>query len=255
MAKCVTEGPGLPGRQCTVVAGRVGEPLAVRHAMRSRRTGGSSSTRPMFLCVLGWGSNERDMADLMRYVAPYNDFASLRAPLTLEEAGPQGGAYSWFHDCVPTGEDLDRDAFAAASAIDAWVTDNIPSGRDVVPLGFSQGGLLAVHLLRVHPERYRAAVSLSGFLAPGRVDGSAPADSRLAARAGGRTGGPRAAAWWRGAWPGGGWGRCAGVGCRRDAAGGGCPGPGSGGLAGWMGAPRPIPEGRRGRRRWSSDTA
>ena len=121
------------------------------------------------------------MADMMRYVAPYNDFASLRAPLVLQRAGEwTPGAYSWFHDCVPTGEDLDRDAFAAAGAIDRWVEANVPADRPVVPLGFSQGGLLVIHLLRVHPERYRASVSLSGFLAPGKVKGTAPADDRLA---------------------------------------------------------------------------
>ncbi len=40
--------------------------------------------------------------------------------------------------------------------------------------------MLAIHLLRVHPERYRASISLSGFLAPGVVAGSAPADDRVA---------------------------------------------------------------------------
>lgn len=49
-----------------------------------------------------------------------------------------------------------------------------------VPIGFSQGGLLAIHLLRMHPERYRASISLSGFLAPGLVRGTAPADDRIA---------------------------------------------------------------------------
>ena len=114
---------------------------------------------------------------MMRYVAPYNDFASLLAPLTLQPAGRFApGAYSWLHDCVDTGEDLDRDAFAAAKAIDDWVSANIPDDRAVVPIGFSQGGLLAIHLLRVHPERYAATISLSGFLAPGTVAGTAPAD-------------------------------------------------------------------------------
>lgn len=89
------------------------------------------------------------------------------------------GAYSWFHDSVPQGDDLDYDAFAAATAVDEWVENNIADDRPVIPLGFSQGGLLAIHLLRVHPERYTAAIPLSGFLAPGNVPGTAPADDRL----------------------------------------------------------------------------
>lgn len=171
----------LIGRESDVVPGRFGEPLQVTHVQYSRGGGNAAPKRPLFLCLHGWGSNEADLADMMRYIAPYNDFASLRAPLTLQPAGRFApGAYSWLHDCVDTGEDLDRDAFAAAKAIDDWVSANIPDDRAVVPIGFSQGGLLAIHLLRVHPERYTATISLSGFLAPGLVEGTAPADGRVA---------------------------------------------------------------------------
>lgn len=166
----------LVGRKSTVVPGHYGESLHVTHAALSRGDAKSSPNRPMFLCLHGWGSNEEDLADIMRYVAPYNDYASLRAPLELESPGGySAGAYSWFHESVPVGEDLDYDALAAAEAIDAWVSENIPDERDVVPIGFSQGGVLAVHVLRVHPERYRAAITLSGFLAPGPL----PGDERL----------------------------------------------------------------------------
>lgn len=171
----------LIGRESTVVAGRFGEPLTVEHAVFSRGT--PAPRRPMFLCLHGWGSNEDDLVDLMRFVAPYNDYVSLRAPLTLQRSnGMVPGAYSWLHDAVPSGDDLDYDAFAAAQAIDAWVEANIAAERDVVPFGFSQGGMLAIHLLRIHPERYRAVISLSGFVARGGVPGTAPADARLAER-------------------------------------------------------------------------
>lgn len=170
----------LIGRESTVVPGRFGEPLTVTDVVWSRGGGNAAPRRPIFLCLHGWGSNEEDLADLMRHIAPYNDFASLRAPLQVPGFGP--GAYSWFHDGVPSGEDLDYDAYAAATAIDAWVAVNVADDRDVVPIGFSQGGALAIHLLRVHPERYRAAISLSGFLAPGVVAGTAPADDRLPER-------------------------------------------------------------------------
>ena len=138
----------LIGRESDVVPGRFGEPLQITHVQYSRGGGNTAPKRPLFLCLHGWGSNETDLADMMRYVAPYNDFASLRAPLTLQPAGRFApGAYSWLHDCVDTGEDLDRDAFAAAKAIDDWVSANIPDDRAVVPIGFSQGGLLAVFLV------------------------------------------------------------------------------------------------------------
>lgn len=154
---------------------------AITHARYSRGGGDALPSRPMFLCLHGWGSNEDDIADLMRYIAPYNDHVALRAPVELQpEVDGRPGAYAWFRDGVPSGDALDRAAFAAATAIDRWVDEHIPATRDVVPLGFSQGGLLAVHLLRIHPERYRAAISLSGYLAPGGVPGTAPADDRLA---------------------------------------------------------------------------
>ena len=172
----------LTGRVSSVVPGRFGERLRVEHAVLSDQSGTAVPNRPVFLALHGWGSNEADLAQLMQYIAPYNDFAALRAPLTLQETpGPFGspGAFSWFHDSVPTGEDLDRDAYAASVAVDDWVANNIAPDRPVVPIGFSQGGLLSVHLLRVHPERYRACISLSGFLAPGIIPATTPADERL----------------------------------------------------------------------------
>ena len=170
----------LAGQESTVIPGRFGEQLTVADALYSKEQAQANTRLPMFLLLHGWGSNEQDLADLMRYVAPYNDYVSLRAPLELPAAsGSAGSAFTWFHDCVPTGEDLDRDAYTAAVAIDDWVEEHIPPERDIVLLGFSQGGVLAVHLLRIHPERYRASVCLSGFIAPGRVKGSAPADQRL----------------------------------------------------------------------------
>lgn len=154
-------------------------PMTITHVQYSRGGGNTMPARPMFLCLHGWGSNETDITNIMQYIAPYNDYASLRAPIVLQPAHDDrtSGAYSWFPEPSPTGDDLDRAALAAATAIDQWVDEQVSIERDVVPIGFSQGGLLAVHLLRIHPERYRAAISLSGFLAPG----TAAADDRLPA--------------------------------------------------------------------------
>lgn len=182
MSEAANSNPTLVGREATVVPGRFGDPLTVEHVMTSRGGYEQHPTHPLFLCLHGWGSNEEEMADVMRLIAPYNDFVALRGPLVLAQA-PEGsreaGNYAWFHDCLPIGEDLDYDAYAAAQAVDRWVREHIAADRPVVPLGFSQGGAIAVHLLRINPERYRAVVSLSGFNAPGQVPGTAPADERL----------------------------------------------------------------------------
>ncbi|NEG69949.1 alpha/beta hydrolase [Bifidobacterium choloepi] len=181
----MSEDNELIGGESAVVPGRFGEPLDVPFARFSRGDGAANPRRPLFVLLHGWGSNEDDLADIMQYVAPYNDFVALRAPLTLQNPGTQfgqmvPGAYSWLHDAVPTGADLDRDAYAAATAVDRWVGEHVPADRAVVPLGFSQGGMLAIQLLRINPTRYRAAISLSGFLAPGQVAATCPGDDELA---------------------------------------------------------------------------
>ena len=255
----------LVGGESGEVPGHYGDPLTVSHAATARGGFGQHLTHPLFLLLHGWGSNEQEMADIMRLIAPYNDYVALRGPLTLApareerdaddgsgststrqaggaesaaavgsvgsvespatvasadtvessaavpsaaaayaspdaeaqspqtianhtvwhtggwtDAAGEPGNYAWLHGAMPVGEDRDYDAYAAACAVDDWVSANIPADRDIVPLGFSQGGLVAVHLLRINPERYRAVISLSGFNAPGLVPGTAPADDRLA---------------------------------------------------------------------------
>lgn len=135
-----------------------------------------SDSDPVFVLLHGWGSNEYDLPDLLRYCgAGSADYASLRAPIAY------GMGFTWFgdwaHEGVPEGDSLTRQAYDAAEAIDSWVRANIPAKRPVVTMGFSQGGLLAAHMLRFDAKRYAAAVSFSGWLAPGVM----PSDKELEA--------------------------------------------------------------------------
>lgn len=145
--------------------------MRIEHAVTSIA---GNETSPVLLLLHGWGSDERDLPGLLEYCAPEADYASLRAPISY------GMGYTWFgtwdHEGVPTGASLDRQAREAGEAIDAWVKNNIADNRAVVPMGFSQGGLLAGEMLRINPKRYAAAVSFSGFLAHGEL----PGDSELA---------------------------------------------------------------------------
>lgn len=165
-----------------VVEGDIGSPQQVTEVLYSRKGGKANLAKPLFILLHGWCSTEDDMTDLMRYVAPYNDYVSLRAPMVVpgSEQRMFGTGYTWFHKALPEGEELDKDAFAAAKAIDEWIATHVSAERDVVVMGFSQGAMLAAHLLRVNPDRYRAAICLSGFLAPNIIEGTSLADDRLA---------------------------------------------------------------------------
>ncbi|KAB7790285.1 alpha/beta hydrolase [Bifidobacterium leontopitheci] len=140
--------------------------MKIEHAATSLPANGGG---PVFLLLHGWGSNELDLPGLLDYCAPGADYASLRAPISY------GPGYTWFgewdYEGVPTGVSLDRQAKAAAEAIDTWVAENLQDERPVVVMGFSQGGLLAGEMLRLHPSRYAGAVSFSGFLAHGPLTG------------------------------------------------------------------------------------
>lgn len=159
--------------------------LYVTTALWSPGNGTMNPHKPLFLGLHGWGSDERDFVDLLQVIAPYNDYASLRAPIPLSDIysnmTPGETGFSWLSEMLPQGDQLDREAFAAARAINEWVAENVPADREIVPFGFSQGGLMVTQLLRTNPERYRAGIVLSGFHAPGNLVETRPAEDRLAA--------------------------------------------------------------------------
>ncbi|MFE6237617.1 alpha/beta hydrolase [Cellulosimicrobium sp. NPDC057862] len=117
----------------------------------------------------GFGSHEHDLAGLGPHLgAPW---VSLRAPLAL----PHGG-FAWFPIDTPGDPDPEPVARATA-AVWAWVDAKLGPERQVVPVGFSQGGLVATQLLRTRPERVAATVVLGGFVQAAEQ----PADAALAA--------------------------------------------------------------------------
>ena len=62
-------------------------------------------------------------------------------------------------------------ADAATDAILAWLDRAAPDAGPIGLLGFSQGGAMALELLRRDPDRFAFAVSLAGFALPGERDG------------------------------------------------------------------------------------
>lgn len=121
--------------------------------------------RPLLLLLHGYNSNEGDLFGLTPYLPLEPAIASLRAPLYT------GYGHAWF-PLVAEGAELSVEgADAATDAILDWLDRAAPGAAPIGLLGFSQGGAMALELLRRAPERFAFAVSLAGFALPGERDG------------------------------------------------------------------------------------
>jgi len=122
--------------------------------------------RPLLVLLHGYGSHEGDLFGLAPGLPLGPVIASLRAPLT---AGPGN---SWFPLTFETPvAEHGRNADAAAQAVLDWLDTTEHSSVGL--LGFSQGGAVALQLLRLAPERFDYAVMLSGFVVGGSHEGDA----------------------------------------------------------------------------------
>jgi phospholipase/carboxylesterase len=142
-------------------------PDAVRWSAPERERAG----RPLLVLMHGYLSHEGDLFGLSPLMPLGPVIASLRAPITLETG------FAWFPipDNAGSAEQFEA-ASESARAVLSWL-DTVQA-TSVGLLGFSQGGAMALHLLRHAPDRFSYAVQLSGFALPGELDG----DEALAAR-------------------------------------------------------------------------
>ncbi|MFM6975013.1 MAG: alpha/beta hydrolase, partial [Agromyces sp.] len=117
----------------------------------------SDSTLPLVLVLHGYGSNERDLAGLFAALPAEYQYVSLRAPMPLDSG------WAWFPITAMGAELAASGGRASARAVSEWVNDQGLS--PVGAIGFSQGGALALELMREHaiPTLDWAAV-LSGFV-------------------------------------------------------------------------------------------
>lgn len=127
--------------------------------------------RPLLVLLHGFGSHEGDLFGLAPYLPLEPVIASVRAPL------PEGAGHAWFPVPGKTHGGASADAVdAAARGVLAWL-ETLPTPPSIGLLGFSQGGAIALQLLRHAPRRFAYAVQLSGFVA----GGNPAADAELAA--------------------------------------------------------------------------
>lgn len=122
--------------------------------------------RPRLVLLHGYASDEADLFGISAYLPLEPVIASLRAPI------PEGPGFAWFSRFTNvSGDPLAANADAAASAVLDWLDEQpeVPTGL----LGFSQGGALALQLMRLAPERFDFAVMLSAFVVQGDEEGDA----------------------------------------------------------------------------------
>lgn len=119
----------------------------------------------------GRGADEHDLASLFALLPTGFVYASLRAPHSY------GTGFAWFDDTVEQpGSPRLSSADTMADAVLAWVRHLPWQPTTVGTLGFSQGGAMAVHLLRQGRGIVSFAANMSGFV----VAGPHPSDASLA---------------------------------------------------------------------------
>lgn len=128
----------------------------------TRPTGERAGT-PLLVALHGVGSNEQDLLGLAPALPAAWTIASLRAPT------PWGPGFSWYPLGTPGSPALGPVDAAVEEVLD-WVDAVAADHPRIGVLGFSQGGSMALQLLRARPAAFAFAVSLSGFVVPGVTD-------------------------------------------------------------------------------------
>lgn len=126
--------------------------------------------RPTGMLVLlhGYGSNEKELFDQVVPLVPDMVVASVRAPQA------EGPGYAWVslrESLTTVGvEAVFAKAGEAATAVADWL-GSVTTDERVGVLGVSQGGVLALHLLRTVPQRIAYVANLSGYILAGSTPG------------------------------------------------------------------------------------
>jgi phospholipase/carboxylesterase len=134
------------------------------------------ASQPLVVVMHGRGSHENDLAGLFPLLPEEFVYASLRATLSGQPYGL--GGWTWFTPGEPAAPPVSS-VEGSVSAVLRWL-DRVEAqfGRApvVAAMGFSQGGVMSIELLRSAPQRFTAAANLSGFVARDAAEG----DERLA---------------------------------------------------------------------------
>jgi len=125
--------------------------------------------RPLLVMMHGWSYDETHLFRVAPRLPPELVIASVRARTA------EAGGYAWFPSAGnPIGNPRPRVANTATDEVMTWL-DTLRTPSSIGLLGFSQGGAMALQLMRHAPGRFAYAVNLAGFV----VDDAQPGDQEL----------------------------------------------------------------------------
>lgn len=128
--------------------------------------GSSPDGKPVAILLHGLGSHEEDLTGLVPFLPSDFTYVSLRGIYRYVQG------YAWFE--MPVDPARPDALQASAAAVEAWIAGQRAQGIRVVgAVGFSQGGALALQLLRRDPHALEWIVQLSGFPFPAPMPGDA----------------------------------------------------------------------------------
>ena len=131
------------------------------HLDESAVVRGVAQDAPIVLLMHGLGSDERDLASLVPFLPPVFEYVSVRGIFRYVQG------FAWFD--MPVAPDRPEAIEASSAAVEEWIA---AQDRPVVgAIGFSQGGAVALQLLRRDPHALRFVVNLSGFPFPAAMQG------------------------------------------------------------------------------------
>jgi phospholipase/carboxylesterase len=130
-----------------------------------------TSDRQLLVLLHGRGADEADLAGIVPFLPGEPVIASLRAPIS------EGPGFSWYPmNTLERATAFSSDVESALHAVLDWI-DTQPQPRTIGLLGFSQGGAMAVELMRERPLGFAFAIVLSGFVIDGDRGGDAELES------------------------------------------------------------------------------
>lgn len=126
-----------------------------------------TADRPLLVLLHGRGADEADLAGIVPFLPREPVIVSLRAPIA------EGPGYSWYPmNTLERATLFSSEVEHAVSAVLSWL-DTQPRPRSIGLLGFSQGGAMALELIRERPLAFAFAIVLSGFVIDGERGGDA----------------------------------------------------------------------------------